>query len=219
MCSKRWAVPEIPVHSSTPPARKCVTKATVGAPSRRRNRKVMPLGSTYLTTGRRSPGVDCCAPRRAALARSVVRPTRNRITAPDAGELGTSVQNIRCTSSLASCTERRLPAIDGVRFLEFAPTDDARPAPSSVDLQLELEPARRTGPRAVIAHRRAGSGERAGQHARHGGVQARELLERERRGALRRSDLRLEQRLVRVDIAHAGEPPLGHTRLLDRAPR
>src|SRR6266550_3997110 len=184
MCSKRCAVPEIPVHSSTPPARKWVTKETVGAPSRRRNRNVMPLGRTYLTTGRRSPGVDCCAPTGGTTASRALRPTSNRI----GSSLETSLQNIRCASSLASCARRRLPPVDGVRRPEPPAADDARLSCAPVHLELELEPARRTGPGAVIANRRARGGERAGQHARHGRMQARELLERKRRGAFRRSD-------------------------------
>ena len=50
-------------------------------------------------------------------------------------------------------------------------------------------------------------------------MQAREFLEREPVGGFRRIEPRVEQRLVRVDVADTGDPPLIHDRFLHRGAR
>src|SRR3989442_3431187 len=121
--------------------------------------------------------------------------------------------------ALAARAERRPPEIDVVRRDEPLPALYARLATAAVHLQLELESPGLTRPGAVIAHRGPRRVYGAQQHVCHGRVQAGELVQGQLVGGLGRVDSGLEQRLVRVDIAHPRDAALVHDRLLDRGAR
>src|SRR5574341_981217 len=161
MCSNRWAVPEIPVHSSTPPARKCVTNETVGAPGRRRNRNVIPLGRTCLTTARRSPSEESrCWAGNAAAVIAISATVQTSFVIGSLVETEGGEGNL----PLAMMAERRRAQVDRVRGHEPPPAAHARLPSAAVHLQFKLKPSGFARAGAVIAHSRARGRQRAGEH-------------------------------------------------------
>src|SRR5690242_18873970 len=102
---------------------------------------------------------------------------------------------------------------------ELPPARHARLAPAAIHLQLELKPTRLAHAGPIVPDRGPRGVHRALEDIGYGGMQPGELFERQLVRRLRGIDPRLEQRLIRVDVAHASHSSLIHDRFLDRGAR